>query len=180
VSTRATIVTTVVLSLLLMAPATTGSAAPDAVVARDKAVSWAVKQLGTRDPGKTNCTARINGVCGMGLRIPPCRPWCGAFVHAAFRQAGVRLSARLIDPHRSYQDAGAGRRGLKRIAVTSLRRGDVLFMALRKGLLASHMAIARGPLRKGRIPTVEGNVSHRVTLTKRASRMFVVAARVVG
>ena len=168
-------------SVLLAVPATTGSAAPDAIAARDTAVRWAVKQLGTRDPGKTNCTPRIDRwVRGMGLRVPPCRPWCGAFVHAAFRQAGIRLSARLIDPHRSYQDAVAGRRGLKRIAVTSVRRGDVLFMALRKGLLASHMAIARGPLRSGRIPTVEGNVSHRVTLTKRAPRTFVLAARVVG
>ena len=28
----------------------------------------------------------------MVLQVPPCRVWCGAFVHQAFRQAGVRLS----------------------------------------------------------------------------------------
>jgi cell wall-associated NlpC family hydrolase len=116
----------------------------------------------------------------MGLRVPPCRPWCGAFVHAAFRQAGIQLSARLIDPHRSYQDAVAGRRGLKRIPVKSVRRGDLLFMALQPGKLASHLAIARGAPVKGKMATVEGNVDHRVSLEKRSLRFFVLAARVVG
>lgn len=149
--------------------------------ARERAVDWAVSQAGHRERGTTNCSARIiRWERAMGLRVPPCREWCGAIVHEAFRRGGIDLSARLIDPHRSYRDAVAGRRGLRRIPIGSVRRGDLLFYRIRPRLLASHLAIVRSRPRNGRVLTVEGNVSHAVRLQQRRLDVPVLAARVVG
>jgi cell wall-associated NlpC family hydrolase len=116
----------------------------------------------------------------MGLRVPPCRVWCGAFVHQAFLRAGVRLSKRLIDPDRSYRDAKAHRRHLRAIPIRSVRRGDLLFFAFRQGLLASHFAIVRSRPRNGSVATVEGNVSNASRLEVRGLAYPVLAARVTG
>lgn len=157
------------------------SAADDLDAARDTAVKWAMTQVGHREKGTSNRSARIDRwTRAMGLRVPPARPWCGSFVHEAFRQGGVDLSARLIDPHRSFQDARAGRRGLKAITVEDVRRGDLLFFRIRPGLLASHLAIVRDRPSDGRIPTVEGNVGHHTRALTRGVGVPVLAARVTG
>ncbi|HYF25643.1 MAG TPA: hypothetical protein VD931_07905 [Baekduia sp.] len=161
-------------------PAPAASAA-DLPGARDRAVDWAVTQVGHHERGTSNRSPRIDAwTRAMGLRVPPARPWCGSFVHEAFRRAGVRLSARLIDPHRSYADARAGRRGLRAIPVGRVRRGDLLFFRIRRGLDASHLAVVRSAPRGGRIATVEGNVSHAVRLKWRGVGVPVLAARVTG
>lgn len=149
--------------------------------ARERAVSWAVAQAPHRERGTTNCSPRIDRwVRDMGLRVPPCRPWCGALIHQAFRRAGVRLSVRLIDPDRSYADAVARRRGLRAIAIGRVRKGDLLFFRFRAGLRASHVALVRGTPKGGKVRTVEGNVAHAVRLKTRGLRYAVLAARVVG
>jgi cell wall-associated NlpC family hydrolase len=146
---------------------------------RASAVAWAESQVGVHERGQTNCAARINRwTRAMGLR--PCRPWCGAFVHEAFSQAGIRLSPRLIDPDRTYEDVIHNRRGLRRIAIGSVRRGDILLFAFRPGLRASHLAIVRARPRAGRVATVEGNVANAVRLKLRGLQYPVLAARVVG
>jgi hypothetical protein len=156
-------------------------AAARAASVQDGAARWAVAQAGTHELGTSNCSARIDRwERDMGLRVPPCRPWCGAFVHQAFLRAGVRLSARLIDPDRSYRDAVAGRRGLRRIAIGSVHRGDILFYAIRPGLLASHLAIVTRRMGGGRVRTVEGNRAHAVRVQTRALDVPVLAARVTG
>jgi hypothetical protein len=114
----------------------------------------------------------------MGLKVPPCRVWCGAFVHQAYLRAGVKLSSRLIDPHRSYQDAIAGRRHLRQIAVSAIRPGDIVFYKFRDGVDASHLAIARSRPKTGKLDTVEGNTSHAVRLETRGTQYIVLAARV--
>ncbi len=153
---------------------------PAAAAASGADVRWAERQAGLHEIGTSNCSPVINRwERAMGLRVPPCRPWCGAFVHQAFLRAGIKLSARLIDPDRSYSDAVAGRRHLRRIPVGQVRRGDLLFFAFRRGLKASHLALVRGrPGKDGRAPTVEGNVGHHVTLERRGLRYAVLAARV--
>jgi cell wall-associated NlpC family hydrolase len=122
----------------------------------------------------------------MGLDVPaapPCRPWCGAFIHEAFLQSGIDLSQRIIDPDQSYADAIAGTRGLERIHKRDLRPGDLVFFALDRaaiaaGARASHIGIViRGP-RDGQVRTAEGNVGHRVVSTRRGLRYIVLAARV--
>src|SRR3954468_12533505 len=146
---------------------------------RDRAVRWAIAHAGLHERGSTNRSPQIDRwERAMGIRIG--QPWCGAFVHQAFLRAGVRLSARLIDPDRSYRDAQAHRRGLRAIPIRSVRRGDLLFFAFRPGLLASHFAIVRSRPRNGRVATVEGNVSNASRLELRGLAYPVVAARVTG
>ena len=146
---------------------------------RAATVRWAVTQTGVHERGTSNCAPAIDRwTRRMGLPARPCRPWCGAFVHQAFLRGGVRLSARIIDPDRSYGDAVAGRRHLRAIAVGSVRPGDLLFFAFRPGLRASHLAIVRSRPRAGRVATVEGNVGHAVRLKRRGLRYTVLAARV--
>ncbi len=148
---------------------------------RERAVAWAVGQNGLHEDGTSNCGRQINRwERDMGLKVPPCRVWCGAFVHQAFRQAGVQLSKRLIDPHRSFYDAAAGRNGLRKIAISSVQRGDIVFYKFRSGVRASHLAIARGAPSGGMLDTVEGNTSHAVRLERRGTQYIVLAARVTG
>jgi hypothetical protein len=161
------------------------SALPATASARDmgkvraRAVSWAVAHAGLQERGSTNRSPQIDRwERDMGIRIG--QPWCGAFVHQAFLRAGVRLSARLIDPDRSYRDAQAHRRGLRAISIRNVRRGDLLFFAFRPGLLASHFAIVRSRPRGGRVATVEGNVSNASRLEVRGLAYPVLAARVTG
>lgn len=148
---------------------------------REQALRWALDQVGTRERGTTNCSPRIDRwQRDMGLRVPPCRPWCGALVHQAYLRAGVRLHRRLIDPDRSYDDALRGRRGLRRIGVDEIGPGDIVFYRFRAGVRASHLALARTRPRGGRLATVEGNTSHAVRRELRATRYVVLAARVTG
>jgi hypothetical protein len=116
----------------------------------------------------------------MGLTVPPCRPWCGAFVHQAVLRGGTKLSARMIDPDKTYDDIRLGRRHLREIPVRSVRRGDIVLFRFRPGVRASHIELVRGPPGSdGRIPAVGGNVSHRVELNRRGMQYVVLAARVV-
>jgi hypothetical protein len=163
----------------LLPGAATAADAPPSV--RSAALAWAVGQVGSRERGTSNCSPSIDRwQRDMGLRLPPCRVWCGAFVHQAFLRAGVKLSARLIDPDRSYDDAVAGRRHLRRIAVSSIQPGDVVFYRFREGVRASHLAIARSGPKGGMLDTVEGNTSNAVRLETRGTRYIVLAARVTA
>jgi hypothetical protein len=166
---------------LLLAPAAlpAEAAARDMGAIRDRAVRWAVAHAGLHERGTSNRSPQIDRwERDMGIRIG--QPWCGAFVHQAFLRAGLRLSARLIDPDRSYRDAQAHRRHLRAIPIRSVRRGDLLFFAFRPGLLASHFAIVRGRPHNGSVATVEGNVSHASRLEVRGLQYPVLAARVTG
>ncbi|MBW3653981.1 MAG: C40 family peptidase [Actinobacteria bacterium] len=156
-----------------------GSATDTRPSVRSAALSWALAQVGTRERGTTNCSRAINRwQRDMGLKVPPCRVWCGAFVHQAYKRAGVKLSPRLIDPDRSYDDAIAGRRHLRQISVSSVRPGDIVFYKFRDGVRASHLALARSRPKNGKLDTVEGNTSHAVRLETRGTRYIVLAARV--
>ena len=129
-----------------------GSAGDTGSSVRETALRWAVAQVGTAERGTTNCSPVIDRwQRDMGLSVPPCRVWCGAFVHQAYKRAGVRLSARLIDPDRSYDDAVAGRRHLRQIPLSSVRPGDILFYKFRDGVRASHLALARSRPKNGKL-----------------------------
>ncbi|WP_354700228.1 hypothetical protein DSM112329_00494 [Paraconexibacter sp. AEG42_29] len=159
-----------------------GAGAPTASADRvsDKAVSWGLSQVGTREDGTTNCSSKLNAWSrNMRLNVPPCRPWCGAFVHEAFRRAGVDLSPRLIDPTRTERDAAAGQRGLFTIAKSDVRPGDLLLFALHRGQsTASHIALVTSRPSGGSVRTVEGNVAHAVRKKTRGLRYAVMAVRV--
>ena len=158
---------------------TSGGTADARSSVRKAALSWALDQVGLRERGTTNCGPAIDRwQRAMGLRVPPCRVWCGAFVHQAYLRAGVKLSRRLIDPDRAYRDAVAGKRRLRRIRISAIRPGDIVFYKFRERVRASHVAIARSRPRNGKLDTVEGNTSHAVRLETRGTRYIVLAARV--
>jgi hypothetical protein len=166
-------------TLLALLAATAGNATDTRTTVGEAALAWAVKQDGTKERGTTNCSPTINRwQRDMGLKVPPCHVWCGAFVHQAYLRAGVRLSARLIDPDRSYDDAIAGRRHLRRIAVSAVRPGDILFYKFRDGVRASHLALARSKPHDGKLDTIEGNTSNAVRAETRGTHYVVLAARV--
>jgi hypothetical protein len=150
--------------------------------ARAHAVAWARGQRGMHEVGTTNCSPAIDRwEQHMGLAVPaapPCRPWCGAFVHEAFFRAGIDLSPRLIDPNETYWDAIQHRNGLRRIPKTHVVAGDIVFFALDPGVQASHEEIVLGRPRRGRVPTAGGNVGHHAVVTRRGLRYIVLAARV--
>ncbi len=179
-SSRPAVALAVLAGSFAVASPTSGGAAGSAQV-RDRAAAWAVSHNGLHEVGTSNCGPQIDRwVRQMGLKVPPCRVWCGAFVHQAFRQAGVQLSHRLIDPHRSYYDARAGRNGLRAIPTSSIQRGDIVFYKFRAGVKASHEGIARDRPRDGMLDTVECNTSHAVRLERRGVEYIVLAARVTG
>lgn len=153
---------------------------PSAGSARAKATTWAESQLGHHENGTSNCSSRINKwERDMGFKVPPCKVWCGALVHQAFLRAGVKLSPRIIDPNKSYNDAVAGIRHLERISIGDVRRGDVVFYKFRDGVKASHLGIARAKPSNGKLKTVEGNTSHAVRFQTRGTKYIVLAARVI-
>jgi cell wall-associated NlpC family hydrolase len=165
-------------ALAALAPSA-GGATDTGDSVRAAALSWALTQVGVSERGTSNCSPTIDGwERGMGLKLPPCRVWCGAFVHQAYLQAGVRLSERLIDPDRSFRDAVAGRRHLRRIAPSAIRPGDIVFYKFRPGVRASHLALARGRPQGSVLDTVEGNTSNAVRLETRGMDYIVLAARV--
>jgi hypothetical protein len=165
-------------ALAVGVPAAGGASDVSAAV-RQRALAWAVEHVGVRENGTSNCSPVIDRwERDMGLRLPPCRVWCGAFVHQAYLRAGVRLSERLIDPGRSFSDALAGRRHLRRIAISAIRPGDLVFYKFRDGVQASHLAIARGRPKDAILDTVEGNVDNASSLQSRGTRYIVLAARV--
>lgn len=160
--------------------ALTGAQAASADTVADRAVKWGLSQVGTHEDGTSNCSTKVDAWARhMHLAVPPCRPWCGAFVHEAFRRAGIDLSPRLIDPTRTQQDAANGRRGLYAIAKADVRPGDLLLFALHDGQsTASHIAIVTSKPSGGFARTVEGNISHAVRKRKRGLRYAVMAVRV--
>jgi cell wall-associated NlpC family hydrolase len=167
------------LALLAALLPSAGSAADARGAVREAALEWAVDQVGTEERGTTNCSPAIDRwQRDMGFKVPPCRVWCGAFVHQAYKRAGVELSPRLIDPDRSYDDAIAGRRHLRQIPVSSIRPGDIVFYKFREGVRASHLALARSKPRGSKLDTVEGNTSNAVRLETRGTQYVVLAARV--
>jgi hypothetical protein len=150
--------------------------------ARAQAVAWARSQRGMHEVGTTNCSPAIDRwERHMGLAVPaapPCRPWCGAFVHEAFYQARIDLSQRLIDPNESYWDALQHRNGLRQIPKTHVVAGDIVFFELDPGVQASHEEIVLGRPRDGKVMTAGGNVGHHAVVTRRGLRYVVLAARV--
>jgi cell wall-associated NlpC family hydrolase len=135
--------------------------------------------------GTTNCSPTIDRwMRHMGLSVPavpPCRPWCGAFVHEAFRQAGIELSDRVIDPNQSYWDAMQHHNGLRRIPKTDAAPGDLVFFSLSDpNVQATHEEIVLARPRNGKVLTAGGNVGHHAVVTRRGLRYIVLAARVTA
>lgn len=146
----------------------------------ERAAVWAARQEGVREIGQTNCGKIVERwQRNTGVKVPPCHVWCGAFVHEAFLQGGIRLSARFLDPEKVLYDARAHRRHLRLIAAKNLRRGDIALMLYRPDRLASHEAVVLRH-RKGSawVVTAEGNAGNAVQIKTHHISFFVGALRV--
>ena len=133
---------------------------------RSHAATWAESQAGMHERGQTNCGARINRwTRAMGLK--PCPRWCGAFVHQAFLQAGVQPVLASDRPRPHLRRRGRGPPRAAPIAITSVRRGDILLFAFRPRLKASHLAIVRAARGTAASRPCEGNVANAVRLKVR-------------
>jgi hypothetical protein len=160
------------------------SAAPAAarVPAREVAVRWAISQVGVHEIGTSNCGVAVERwQRNAGWSLPPCRPWCGAFVHEAFLRAGIHLHSAFLFPERVLDDARAGRGGLHAIPVRRVRRGDlVIFKWPGTGDRADHFGIVTRPYRRGSgvVHTVEGNTSQAVRAQARPIVHAVTGVRV--
>jgi hypothetical protein len=146
------------------------------------AVRWAVRQVGVHELGATNCGCTVERwQRNARWKLPPCRPWCGAFVHEAFLQGGVDLRSAFLYPERVLDDARAGRRRLRVIQVRRVRRGDlVIYKWPGSGDRADHFGIVTRAYRRGSgvVHTVEGNTSQAVRAQARPLRHVVTGVRV--
>jgi cell wall-associated NlpC family hydrolase len=149
---------------------------------RELAVRWAVRQVGVHEDGTTNCGQAVERwQRNAGWDLPPCRPWCGAFVHEAFRQGGIELRSAFLYPERVLDDARAGRRGLHTIRVRRVRRGDlVIYKWPGSGDRADHFGIVTRAYRAGSgvVHSVEGNTSQAVRAQTRPLQNVVTGVRV--
>jgi hypothetical protein len=146
----------------------------------ERAAEWAARQRGVHEIGSTNCGRTVERwERNTGVTVPPCREWCGAFVHEAFLQAGLRLSVRFLDPQKVLFDARADRRHLRLIAPRYLHRGDIALMLYRRDKLASHEAVVlRHRAGSPWVVTAEGNTGNRVQIKTHNLAIFVGALRV--
>lgn len=168
-------------ALAAPAPARTppaGAATPEA----ERAVRWALSQVGVHERGSSNCGATVvRWQRHAGWRVPPCHKWCGAFVHEAWRQAGVDLHTAFLDPARVLDDALAGRHGLRAIPVRRVRRGDlVIFRWGDRPTRADHFGIVTARYRPGEgiVRTVDGNSGNAVKRGRRSLAYAVTGVRV--
>jgi hypothetical protein len=170
-------------ALLSAAPA--GSVAPGAATPRaERAVRWALRQVGVHERGSSNCGTKVVAwQRRAGWRVPPCHKWCGAFVHEAWLQAGVDLHSAFLDPANVLDDARAGRNGLRAIPVRQVRRGDlVIFRWGDWPTRADHFGIVTRRYRPGDdyVNTVDGNSGNAVVRGRRSLVYAVTGVRVGG
>ncbi len=122
----------------------------------EKAVAWALAQQGTSEkPDGSNWGVPVqNWIKFTGYGSPV--PWCGCFVAAAVvGKGGADIDQRIRLGYNGYivEDAEANRNGLREVGIGSARAGDIVTFDF------PHIALVRGPVRNGLLPTIEGNTS---------------------
>jgi hypothetical protein len=154
-------------------------AAPVAGAGAEAAVSWALLQEGTSEsPRGADCGGpigdwqrRAGSTCGW--------PWCGVFVHEAYRRAGIDLPDAIASVPATLTMATAGRPPLRLVAATDIRRGDIVIFQWDDGPV-DHMGLATASYRDGSVTTVEGNTSDGVHQRVRYAATIVAGVRVLG
>ncbi|MBW3606946.1 MAG: C40 family peptidase [Actinobacteria bacterium] len=93
---------------------------------------------------------------------------CSGLTLWAWRAGGKSL------PHSSRAQFAV----TSRVPLSEIQPGDLVFYKFRRGMRASHVALARSRPKGGMLDTVEGNVSHAVRVESRGTKHIVLAARV--
>jgi hypothetical protein len=155
-----------------------GAATPEA----ERAVRWALRQVGVRELGTSNCGRLVvRWQRRAGWRVPPCHEWCGAFVHEAWLQAGINLRSSFLNPEDVLDDANSRRNGMRAIPVRQVRRGDlVIYRWGDRETRADHFGIVTHRYRPGEwfVRTVDGNSGNAVERGRRSLIYAVTGVRV--
>lgn len=122
----------------------------------DKAVRWALSQQGVGEkPDGSNWGIPVQTwIKNTGYSSPV--PWCGCFVHeAVVEKAKAKIPSGIRLGYNGYivEDAENNTNGLKAVPIGSARAGDIVTFDF------PHIALVRGPVRNGMVPTIEGNTS---------------------
>lgn len=124
-----------------------------------KAVQYAQAYVGTvEDPGRPNRGKQVDIWNRMVDMLA--QPWCGAFMYAALKAAGVKgLSIRMRYCPYIIEDARKGINGLlKVVPLADARPGDLLVYQWDTGAV-DHVGMFLGRDKNGGLLTVEGNTT---------------------
>jgi Transglycosylase SLT domain len=141
------------------------------------ALSWALSQVGVTEHG-TNRGPKIDdwqrraGINGQ--------PWCGAFVHEAFWQAGVDLPNDVVGTKSILSRAYNESRGFRAVEPEAIRRGDLVLVTFGNDVV-EHVGMAREDFDRGSasVATVDGNSGDQVALRTRRRSEIVTGVRIV-
>ena len=120
------------------------------------ATNWALRQEGiTEKPPNSNWGEPVSDwIKRTGYSGPV--PWCGCFVHeAVVEKGGAKIPSEVRLGYNGYinEDAKANKNGLRQVAWSEARKGDIITFDF------NHIALVRGRPSATSIPTVEGNTS---------------------
>jgi hypothetical protein len=126
------------------------------VTPAQKAVNWAMRQQGVAEkPDGSNWGVPVQDwikFTGYGSPVP----WCGCFVaRAVVGAGGAKVPTRIRLGYNGYivADAEDDRNGLREVAISEARPGDIVTFDF------PHIALVRGRPSNGYLPTIEGNTS---------------------
>lgn len=128
---------------------------------RAKAVELALKDAragvkeyppGSNRGGRVDAMQRRFGIIAQ--------PWCGAAVGTWLEEAGFDVPARVVYVPYVFADAIAQRNNWHEVSAREVKAGDAVCFDFQGDGVADHIALARGPVKNGMVPTVEGNTSY--------------------
>lgn len=131
-----------------------------AVTPADRAVTWAMSHKGVTESPPNSNRGKLIDEWQHDVDMLA-QPWCGAFVHAALKHAGVKsLSSRMRYTPFIVTDAKQGVNGLEKVVAWGDRRKGDLLLFNWDGGVVDHVGLYTGAtLADGSIQTVEGNTS---------------------
>lgn len=133
--------------------------ATSSAVAAKKAIAYAQAYEGTvEDPGRPNRGTQVDKWERLVEMIA--QPWCGAFMYAVLRHAGVKgLSTRMRYVPYILADAKAGSNGMDKVVpLSAALPGDLLIFNWDGGE-PDHVGMYLGRDKNGGILTIEGNTT---------------------
>lgn len=125
---------------------------------RATALNFAKAQLGVKEsPANSNRGPKIDEwQQAVGMLA---QPWCGAFVAACLRKAGVKVTDRMRYCPYIVEDAKAGRNGLVKVVPWSQRQTGDLFVYQWDSGAVDHVGIYTGRDSNGLALVIEGNTA---------------------
>lgn len=126
-----------------------------------RALLVAERELGVReDPAGSNTGARVKQYQAAATPGTTGYPWCAAYVTWTLRQVGWKVKfANMAYVPAWVAAAHSGRYPFFVIPASEVEAGDIACYDWQHDRVADHIGWARGPVRNGKIATIEGNTS---------------------